>query len=212
MRLLINRLLVLCMLMLATISVHAHNPHTTSVVISPVNGVYSMHYVISQEGANYALAENYSGQDLKSLSSDEYKEKYIDYIKEHVQLNIDGKLIPLGSGGIKLGNHQTDVRFLLPDYPADYKTVEMTLDLFRQNENQNTVVRFIEGDKSFRKVLNAKNGFIVQFENTKEGFVGIQDKEKMSFWYYLIPLLAIVIFALLVGKKEDCNAKRDLLN
>lgn len=212
MRLLINRLLVLCMLMLATISVHAHNPNTTSVVISPVNGVYSMHYAISQEGANYALAEYYSGKDLKSLSSDEYKEKYIDYIKEHVQLNIDGKLIPLGSGGIKLGNHQTDVRFLLPDYPADYKTVEMTLDLFRQNENQNTVVRFIEGDKSFRKVLNAKNGFNFQFENTKEGFVGIQDKEKMSFWYYLIPLLAIVIFALLVGKKEDCNAKKDLLN
>ena len=115
MRLLINKLLVLWALMLATVSVKAHNPNTTSVVISPVNGVYSVHYVISQEGANYALAEYYTGQDLQSISSDEYKEKYIDYLKKHFQLKIDGKLIPIGSGGIKLGNHQTDIRFFAPE-------------------------------------------------------------------------------------------------
>lgn len=188
--------------MLATVSVTAHNPNTTSVVISPVNGVYSVHYVISQEGANYALAKYYAGQDLQSISSDEYKEKYLDYLKKHFQLKIDGELIPIGSGGIKFGNHQTDVRFLLPNYPTDYKTVEMTLDVFKQNENQNTVVRFLEGKNSFRKVLNAKNGFSFQFENTADGFIGKQDTGRLSFWYYVIPLFVLVLLTLLILKKR----------
>lgn len=188
--------------MLATVRVNAHNPNTTSVVISPVNGVYTLHYVISQEGANYALAEFYAGQDLQSFSSDEYKEKYINYLKQHIQLKIDGDLISIGSGGIKLGNHQTDVRFLLPNYPTDYKTVELTLDVFKQNENQNTVVRFLEGKKSFRKVLNTKNGFSLQFENTTKGFVWKQDEEPLNFWYYVIPLFVIGILTLLVWAKR----------
>lgn len=188
--------------MLTSVSVKAHNPNTTSVVISPVNGVYSVHYVISQEGANYALTKYYTGEDLQRLTADQYKEKYIDYIKKHTRLIIDGKEIPLGSGGIKLGNHQTDIRFLLPNYPKDYKTVEITLNVFRQNENQNTVVRFLEGKKSFRKVLNIKNGFSFQFEKTPEGFVGKQDKQLMSFWYYAILLFVILLLSLLVWKKR----------
>jgi hypothetical protein len=202
MRLLINKLLLFWVLMLTTVSVKAHNPNTTSVVISPVNGIYSVHYVISQEGANYALAEYYAGQDLQSLSSEEYKEKYIDYIKNHTRLLIDDKEIPLGSGGIKIGNHQTDIRFLLPNYPTDYKTVQVTIDVFKQNENQHTVVKFLEGEKSFRKVLNVKNGFSFQFENTTEGFVGKQDKKLMSFWHYAIPLFVILLLTLLVWKRR----------
>lgn len=188
--------------MLISVSVKAHNPKTTSVVISPENGVYTVHYVISQEGANYALAEFYSGQDLQSLSAGEYKELYIDYLKEHFQLIIDGEIVPLGSGGIKLGNHQTDVRFLLPSYPTDYKTVQLRLDVFKQNENQNTVVHFLEGDKSFRKVLNAKNGFSFQFENTAKGFLGKQEEKPLNFWYYVIPLFIVVLLTMLVLKKR----------
>ena len=78
----------------------------------------------------------------------------------------------------------------------------MTLDVFKQNENQHTVVRFLEGEKSFRKVLNVKNGFSFQFKNTANGFVGEQDEETLSYPYYLIPLFVVVILTLLVRYKR----------
>ena len=38
-------------------STKAHNPNTTSVVFSPINGIWVAQFTISQEGANKALAQ-----------------------------------------------------------------------------------------------------------------------------------------------------------
>lgn len=202
-----NKIVVLWVLVFTFVTAKAHNPNTTSVVFSPINGIWTVHLLISQEGANYALNQYYSQIDLPNQPVDRYKELYMDYIKSHIQLKLDDKKMPLGSGGIKLGNHQTDIRFLLSSFPNKYETVELNLSVFKENENQNTVVRFIDGDKEFRKVLNLKNGFTFSFENTPTGFIGKQDEEKANYYYFIIPVFGILLILYLLKRRTTGGNK-----
>ena len=170
-------------------NVSAHNPNTASVVISPLNNVWVAQFTISQEGANYALYNYYTGKDLKSLSEKEYKELYIDYIKKKIALVVDDQKIELSSGGIKLGNHQTDIKFLIPDFPKEYHYVNLKLSIFDENREQNTVVKFVEQDKSYRKILNHSNKFKMCFENNITEFIGIDDNETN----YTKPLYFVIL-------------------
>lgn len=180
-------------LVLAFASAKAHNPNTSSVVVSPINGVWVIQYTISQEGANIALNEFYKDVDLQNITQTEYKKLYIKYIKEHTSLVVNNTKISLASGGIKLGSHQTDMKFLLPNFPKDFSDIQLKLNIFKENKGQHTVVKFTENDKSFRKVLNHDNNFSVAFKNTKTAFVGDNDKEHSHTLQYVLGGLAIIL-------------------
>ena len=116
-----KKLIFIIALVFISINASAHNPNTASVVISPINGVWVAQFTISQEGANYALNSYYSDKDLNSIEVAKYKELYIDYLRKKISLIVDDTKISLSSSGIKLGNHQTDIKLLLPNF--SYKSV-----------------------------------------------------------------------------------------
>jgi hypothetical protein len=173
-----KKIVFIIALIFISINVSAHNPNTASVIISPINGAWVARFTISQQGANHALNIYYADKDLSSISSTEYKELYIEYLRKKIVLLIDNKEIALSSGGIKLGDHQTDIKFLLPDFPVNYNTIQLKLPMFDENKQQNTVVKFIENNKSFRKILNHKAGFSVNFKNTETAFVENNERTK----------------------------------
>ncbi len=173
----LKKYILLMTLAMITFMANAHNPNSTFVVFSPNNGIWTAHFMIAQEGANISLAEFYKGQNLSELPLDQYKKKYIDYIKSKFRLEIDGKNIPLSSGGIKLGNHQTDIRFLLNEFPQNYEKVYLKMPLFEENEYQNTIVRFLEGSKKFRKVLKPGNNFEMDFVHQNNQYLGAHEEE-----------------------------------
>lgn len=149
--------------MLFFTSVKAHNPNTTAVVFTPENGVWMINITISQQGANQALANYYQNIDFSKISSKEYKKLYIDYLQRNIDLNIDGKLIKTAAGVIKLGNHQTNVKLTLPDFPVSFQKLSLMFAIFKENKGQNTIVRFKYDNTSIRKILNHKNNFQMQF-------------------------------------------------
>ena len=153
-----KKLLFIIALAFISINASAHNPNTASIVISPINGVWVAQLTISQEGASYVLTSYYADKDLNSIEVAEYKELYIDYLRKKISLIVDNKNIKLSSAGIKLGNHQTDIKFLLPDFPKNYKIVQLNLPIFTENKQQHTVVKIVEKEKSIRKVLNNSSG------------------------------------------------------
>lgn len=196
-----NKLLLIIALVLVFSSAKAHNPNTTSVVISPQKGIWTAHFVISQEGANYALARYHPDTDFSSLSMDDYKKYYIDYIKAHTKLSVDGNEIALGSGGIKLGNHQTDIQLLIPSFPKAFTSVDLNLSIFEENEQQHTVVRFKDGDKEFRKVLSKKNEFSLKFKHAEGAFEERINSDKDSGLFYLAGFVFVLMTGVLIGSK-----------
>ena len=188
-----NRWFLLAGFLLMTCWASAHNPNTTAVTFRPENGIWTAHFVISQQGANYALATYYATRDLGEVSIEEYKKLYLDYVKAHCQLIVDGTPVHFGSAGIRLGSHQTDIRLLIEDFPATFHQVELTLNAFEENENQHTVARFQNQAKDFRKVLSRKNGFSTRFENREEAFVAYQAKVSSRPGYYRFGLIILFL-------------------
>lgn len=196
-RILLKKLLFIIALTFISISVSAHNPNTASVVISPINGVWVAQFTISQEGANYALKLYYADKDLSSISETDYKKLYIDYLRKKIALVVDSKKITLSSGGIKLGNHQTDIKLLLPDFPRNYNVVDLRIPMFEENGQQNTVVKFLDNTKSIRKVMNQSNEFGISFKNSDTGFIENKNSEIKS--KKIISVISVVLLIVATG-------------
>ena len=154
-----------------------------------------MQISFSQSGANYALRKYYQNE-FSAVSLEEYEEKYVAYVKKHIQITVDNKKIGLSSGGIKLGNHQTDMKFLLSDFPKEFENVQLDISVFKENENQNTVVKVIEGKKFIRKVLKKENEFQMKFVNTEAGFMPYEQGYSEQKYIFLILGIVGIFFAL----------------
>jgi hypothetical protein len=200
----LKKLLFITALAFIAISVSAHNPNTASVIISPINGVWVAQFTISQEGANYALKIYYADKDLSSISETDYKKLYIDYLRKKISLVVDNKKIALSSGGIKLGNHQTDIKLLLPDFPRNYNVVDLRIPMFEENGQQHTVVKFLDKKKSIRKVMNQSNEFEISFENSDTGFIENKNSEiKSKKVIYVLSAVLLIATGVYFFKKRN---------
>ena len=122
---------------------------------------------------------------------------YVEYIKKKVTLLVDGNIVLFDSGGIKLGSHQTNIKFLLPDFPKEFKTVELNFPLFEENKEQNTVVKFELEKKTIRKILNHHNEFNLLFENNEKEFVE-KDSSNTVLKYSLFGLFILSITGIIL--------------
>lgn len=176
----------------------AHNPNTCSVIFRPINKVWVAQFTISQQGANAALHQFYSDTNFAKLSPEDFKKLYVQYLKAHSHLKVDGLVVPFSSAGIKLGNHQTNINFLLPDFPLDFKEVQLELSVFEENKDHHSVVRFKDGDKLFRKVLQQNNQFKLQFRNTETGFRAESSSPIFSPLVLSISAVLFLIFGIFI--------------
>ncbi|GAA5219917.1 hypothetical protein [Membranihabitans marinus] len=175
----------------------ANTPNTSSVIFSQVEGLWMADFTFSDEDSNDCLTEFYSSIDFNNLSIKEYNELYIEYIKSKFHLNVDSQMVPLSSGEIKSENHQTDIRFTLSDFPENFNTLHLRLGLFEESQEQNTLVKFIEGDKIFQTVLNRENQFELFFQNTDSTFTEIATaKIQHNIDLYLGLGIAIMLYEL----------------
>lgn len=195
----------LCMQILLTLALsiiniaiaNAHNPQTAAINLHPVEGIWVLQMNFSQEGAHYALSKHYTNIDLQQRSVQDYKQLFVDYIKAHCRIEIDGKVIPLASGGIKLGSHQTDLKFLLPNFPVEFEQAKIQLTIFEENDHQNTVLRIQDQDKYIRKVLNHENAFTLHFQNTVQGYhTNDPDPYLTAQMQYGVGLAMLLLFAI----------------
>jgi len=173
----------------------AHDINTASVVLTKQKEFWIVHISFARSAANYSIAE-YSKISNDALKDEVFKKQLISYVKSHFKLSIDDEIISIGSGGIKLGNHQTDLRFIIPSFPKNYKTIKISIPLFKENKNQHTVVRLKDDQYEFRKILNHSNEFIFSVQKTNKGF--IEDQSSNSE-YYLIVLFGGLILLIWIG-------------
>jgi hypothetical protein len=174
-------------------SVWAHDINTASVVIKKMDSVWTIHLSFSRIGANYSMSE-FLKTDLTTLEASRFKEKLVQYVRSNLKLSVDDTSIPIGPGGIKLGNHQTDLRFFIPDFPPEYEQISLSIPLFNENANQHTIVRFSDGIDEIRKVLSHANNFTFRFKLTPDGFVETIDGTTRYLFIFGIPLVGVLLW------------------
>ncbi|WP_446050375.1 hypothetical protein, partial [Zobellia laminariae] len=103
---------------------------------------------------------------------------------------------------LKLGSHQTDLKFITSDLPTKFNNLAIKIGAFKENDHHQTVFSLSLHGVSDKVILTEKNDYAtsVNFENNKmvaktEGF------DTKYLWFFT----AIPIF--IVGKKLFSSQK-----
>ncbi|WP_159023870.1 hypothetical protein [Formosa sp. L2A11] len=193
-----KKILFLCLFIALSINtIQAHNPLSAAYYLEVKENLGILNVSLSQVGFQEALVKHYSDLDLDALSNDEYKMLAVKYIKEHFKLEINGEDVVLLNGGLKLGNHQTDLKFITSKLPEVFKTLDLNINAFTENEHHQTIFSLLLNENTSKVILSEKNNYSasMSFQNSK-----MIAKGKRTITRYLW-ILAIVIPVVLVGKK-----------
>jgi len=144
----------------------AHNPMQSSLKLSIYEQSGILEVNLAQYGVEQALIKKYPDLDLKSINPTDFKELLINYLKENIAITIDDQQLKIGKGAIKLGSHQTDLRFQLERIPAHPNCVIVDAHCFQENDHQQNFFRVAYQELEVRKILTQENNFKSKFTIT----------------------------------------------
>ncbi|MGJ8738609.1 hypothetical protein [Zobellia laminariae] len=194
---------IFCLLTILTIKMaYAHNPLSATYYLEVNQELGILNVSVSQAGFQEALNKHYPEINFDKLSDVEYKKLAVGYIKDNFNLMVNGNQVQLLNGGLKLGSHQTDLKFITSDLPHKFNNLAIKIDAFKENDHHQTIFTFSLHGVSNKVILTEKNDYAasVEFKNNKmiaktEGF-----DTKYLWFFTAIPIL-------IVGKKLFSSQK-----
>lgn len=185
-----------------------HNAKIATFTLRDTGAGWYIEMNFAQAAVDAAMIDIYGKAKLEGITKQEYQGMVVDYIKNNFQLEADGKNVPLKSGGINLGSHQTNLKFVLPDLPLQPKSVYVHIPMFEKVHNQTNLFRIYRGGNDMTKFfLSEDNHFQVNLNFTLEGIEAT--KETKSPKHNLVMLgsggigLGILIFLILSAKRKS---------
>ena len=177
-------------------TMHAHNPLSAMYYLEVKEGINILNINLSQNGLNAALKKHYSKINFENLPHTEYKQLTVNYLKENFHLVINGNTINLLEGGIKLGDHQTDAKFLVSELPETFENLNVTIKAFIGNEHHQTVFSLLLNGHTSKVILNQNNNYTASVIIRNDlMLVTTKPFNKNYLWcFVLIPIF-------LIGKK-----------
>lgn len=192
-----KRVIILLLILIVSIqTIHAHNPLSAMYYLEVKENINILNINLSQTGFHEALKKQYSKTNFEELPLTEYKQLAVNYLKENFHLVVNGTRIQLLDGGLKLGSHQTDAKFITSELPKTFESLEIKIQAFTENEQHQTVFSLLLNGKTSKVILNKKNDYSASVI-FKDGLM--IDNHKAFNSNYLWCLVLIPIF--LVGKK-----------
>lgn len=118
-------------------------------------------------GLDVALKKKYADVDFKEITTEKYKKLAFEYVKDNIEIIAnEGVVAKLKSGGIKLGNHQTDFKIIVDGIPSSVYKMNIKIPCFSINDNQLNVLRIKSKNNPFKKIiLNKENNYSSIFLN-----------------------------------------------
>lgn len=184
----------------------AHNPITSKFELrASLEEGALLNIYLTQAGVHKALTKKYPEMPFEKMPLDEYKELIVSYVKEHTHLIADGVPLQIGEGRIKLTNHQTDLQFHLKNYSNSVEKLEVKVDAFQENKNQQTVFWWLTPNKSGKLSLAAHNNFKGTLEKKTMGTKNKSTRKEFvsnHFKWYIVcfSLIAVVLLILIIRK------------
>lgn len=194
-----NKLLSFLCLLGTFFSAGAHSLETTAIDLYQVEGLWVLQYTISQEGANIALQRAWE-EGYSNMTAEEFKEAYVAYVKSRTALEVDGVSIALDMGGIKLGNHESRMTFLLENFPATFQTITARIHVFGELDDQHNIFRLTQNDRTTKAILKRSNNF--QASVHADGSVEYGPFQNREWMVWFAVALAAALVLLLLGKRK----------
>lgn len=138
---------------------HAHNPLSARYHLDIGTNASLLTINLSQDGVNHLLSKKMSRTELEGMNSTQLEKLIVDYIKNNFQLSIGKKDITLKEGGIKLGSHQTNLKFVLPPFSENIEKMRIDVPAFQENNNHQTIFSYSIKGKTDHIILNADNDY-----------------------------------------------------
>lgn len=194
-----RKFLLIVAIALVYSSAVAHNPLTAKFELNatlPEGAILNIY--LSQTGLHQALIKYYKQTDFSTISTSEYKKLTVQYLKEHFALVADNEVLKIGEGGIKLGNHQTDLKFLIENYPSKVSNLEVYINAFKENENHHSVFWWKRKDAKTKIILSANNDFQGTLKSSDRMSMKIAIANKNKLWLglgFLVLFFAFLFFS-----------------
>ncbi|MGJ8745627.1 hypothetical protein [Polaribacter sp.] len=139
--------------------IYAHNPLSAMYYLEVKEDISILNISLSQTGLNESLKKHYHAIEFDKVSGIEYKQLAVKYLKENFHLNINGNAVALQEGGIKLGNHQTDLKFVLKGLPTIFENLNIKINAFKENHHHQSIFSVRLHEKTSKIILNQDNDY-----------------------------------------------------
>ncbi|MBI1288361.1 MAG: hypothetical protein GC178_12385 [Flavobacteriales bacterium] len=155
---------VLCVIVLVQ-SGFSHDPNLATFTISQKKGVWILEMSCAQEGLDRAMRKFKPEVAKLGFSDRSYKEAVVEYLKSTIFIQADDFAeVTLGQGAIKLGAHQSNVKFELSGMPDSPKRLKLRLASMSENPEHVSLVKVFLPTELKRFLLDKNNHFEVAFE------------------------------------------------
>lgn len=201
------KFITVCLLVLVQSQLLAHNPNQASIkLVIQEKGAF-LDFNMSQYGIEQVLLKNNPDLDLRTISKKDLQQLIINEIKKQIQLTSNGKTFDLGTGVIKLGSHETNLKFLIEDLPEHIEFIDLKADCFHENQNQVNFFTILYKGKNARAKLFKENNYQSKFIITKDKII-VSDKVQNYNWnlsnilIIIISIICFLIIYFLVKKRK----------
>lgn len=185
-----RKLFVLIVFLLSSQMGICHNSKISTYTLVNTGKGWYVEMAFAQSTIDAVMQEQF-GYELEGMSRDEYKANVIDYIKRHFELVANGEIISLGEGGILLGNHQTDMKFVLPGMPINLVSLDAQLSAFENSHNHTNILRVYENEKRLgRFFLSSDNDFSLYAFT--DGNVLVESAKSKNTFLFIINMVILV--------------------
>ena len=189
-----KNVLIFCLLGIMSFnSALAHNPLSAMYYLEVKDGLGILNISLSQAGFYEALTKHYPELELDQLSDVDYKQLAVGYVKNNFFLRVNGNQIILLHGGLKLGNHQTDLKFVTSELPEVFNTLDVTINAFRENDHHQTIFSWSLDGFTDKVILTENNDYraSVVFKNNK--MVASEGKFNTNYLWFIAIVPALLV-------------------
>ncbi|MBU2929685.1 hypothetical protein [Winogradskyella psychrotolerans] len=180
---------------------YAHNPLSAMYYLEVKDGFGIVNLNLSQVGLHEAVFQNYTEEAIRNLSSENYKKLIVNYIKSHFFLIINDVKVELLDGGLKLGKHQTNMKFVTTKLPLEFESLEAHINAFKENEHHQTIFSLILNGKTSKVILNEANNFTAYNKFIdNEMVISTTPFKKGYLWCIALIPLAVVMHKIFLSK------------
>jgi len=165
-----------------------HNPLAAKYHIAAGQQASLLTINLSQDGVNHTLIKIYGREHLDTISQLAFEELIVEYIKNNFTLYIDDGEIKLAKGGIKLGSHQTDLKFVLPPIIPNVEKVVISIPAFKENENHQTIFSY-DLNGTDHKILSSLNNF--------QSTIMLSQPRRSLSWIWIL-ILGVLSFSTII--------------
>ncbi|WP_422361050.1 hypothetical protein [Reichenbachiella sp.] len=183
----------------------AHNAKIATFTLRDTGAGWLVEMNFAQAGVDATMIEIHGSEKLENLDKKSYQNLIVEYVKSNFNLKVDGEVIKLKNGGIMLGSHQTDLKFVLPEMPPHPGEAQIYIPMFGNTYNHTNLFRIYRGGKNITKFfLSEDNGFNVDLNFTPIGIVAVEKEPRADQFFMLSGgglMLAIVMVIAFSRKK-----------